>query len=98
MDDAVIVAGGPTGMAAALAPGRVHRTVLVIDADEGRNARADNVHNFLTCDEAGKQAAVLGAEPARVRLALQPSRFAAQDLLGADFGLPGLFAQAGGRA
>jgi thioredoxin reductase len=169
MDDAVIVGGGPAGMAAALALGRVHRTVLMIDAGEGRNARADNVHNFLTRDgtppaelrdlgreeldayptvrtgqgmvtdahalvgggfrltlsdggtvearrlllatgladelagprgvEAlwgrsafhcpychgyectGKQVAVLGAEPARVRLALQLSRFAAQVVL-----------------
>src|SRR5688500_5325613 len=50
MFDAVIVGGGPAGMAAALALGRVHRPVLLIDAGEGRNAAAENVHNFLTRD------------------------------------------------
>ncbi|MDA0563901.1 NAD(P)/FAD-dependent oxidoreductase [Streptomonospora sp. S1-112] len=50
MYDAVIVGGGPAGMAAALALGRVHRTVLLIDSGEGRNAPAAHVHNFLTRD------------------------------------------------
>jgi thioredoxin reductase len=50
MYDAVIVGGGPAGMAAALTLGRVHRPVLLIDAGEGRNAAAENVHNFLTRD------------------------------------------------
>ncbi|GAA0930947.1 NAD(P)/FAD-dependent oxidoreductase [Nonomuraea longicatena] len=50
MFDAVIVGGGPAGMAAALTLGRVHRPVLLIDAGEGRNATAESVHNFLTRD------------------------------------------------
>ncbi|GAA2846383.1 NAD(P)/FAD-dependent oxidoreductase [Nonomuraea rubra] len=58
MYDAVIVGGGPAGMAAALTLGRVHRTVLLIDAGEGRNAPAEHVHNFLTRD---------GTPPAELR-------------------------------
>lgn len=58
MFDAVIVGGGPAGMAAALALGRVHRPLLLIDAGEGRNAAAENVHNFLTRD---------GTPPAELR-------------------------------
>ncbi|MEU8342697.1 Thioredoxin reductase [Actinomadura meyerae] len=50
MFDAAIVGGGPAGMAAALALGRVHRPVLLIDEGQGRNATAANVHNFLTRD------------------------------------------------
>jgi thioredoxin reductase len=58
MFDAVIVGGGPAGMAAALTLGRVHRSVLLLDAEEGRNAPAANVHNFLTRD---------GTPPAQLR-------------------------------
>lgn len=50
MFDAVIVGGGPAGVAAALTLGRVHRSVLLLDAEEGRNTSAENVHNFLTRD------------------------------------------------
>ncbi|WP_326638924.1 FAD-dependent oxidoreductase [Nonomuraea fuscirosea] len=50
MYDVVIAGGGPAGLAAALMLGRVHRTVLLVDAGEGRNARAETVHNFLTRD------------------------------------------------
>ncbi|MEQ4722992.1 NAD(P)/FAD-dependent oxidoreductase [Nonomuraea sp. B19D2] len=58
MFDVVTIGGGPAGMAAALALGRVHRTVLLLDAGEGRNAAAENVHNFLTRD---------GTPPAELR-------------------------------
>ncbi|WP_049558228.1 NAD(P)/FAD-dependent oxidoreductase [Nonomuraea sp. SBT364] len=58
MYDAVIAGGGPAGMAAGLTLGRMHRTVLLIDAGQGRNARAENVHNFLTRD---------GTPPAELR-------------------------------
>lgn len=58
MFDVAIVGGGPAGAAAALALGRVHRPVLLIDGGEGRNAAADNVHNFLTRD---------GTPPAELR-------------------------------
>ncbi|TDD02326.1 NAD(P)/FAD-dependent oxidoreductase [Nonomuraea deserti] len=58
MFDVVIAGAGPAGTAAALTLGRMCRTVLLIDAGEGRNARAGQVHNFLTRD---------GTPPARLR-------------------------------
>ena len=50
MDDAIIVGGGPAGLAAALTLGRSHRSVLLIDAGQGRNAPAAAVHNLLAHD------------------------------------------------
>ncbi|MEO3800091.1 NAD(P)/FAD-dependent oxidoreductase [Nonomuraea sp. B1E8] len=58
MFDVVIAGAGPAGTAAALTLGRTCRTVLLIDAGEGRNAPAEQVHNFLTRD---------GTPPARLR-------------------------------
>ncbi|MEV6037969.1 hypothetical protein AB0L65_42945 [Nonomuraea sp. NPDC052116] len=54
MFDAVIVGAGP----AALTLRRVHRTVLLLDNGQGRNAPAGHVHDFLTRD---------GTPPARLR-------------------------------
>ncbi|MFE3451638.1 NAD(P)/FAD-dependent oxidoreductase [Nonomuraea sp. NPDC059194] len=48
--DVAVIGGGPAGMAAALTLGRTHRSVLLLDAGQGRNAPAENVHNFLTRD------------------------------------------------
>jgi thioredoxin reductase len=48
--DVLVVGGGPAGLAGAVALGRARRSVLVVDAGEPRNARADGIHNYLTRD------------------------------------------------
>lgn len=48
--DAVIVGGGPAGLAAALTLGRARKRVLLCDAGPRRNAAAVHVHNFVTRD------------------------------------------------
>ncbi|MFC5217820.1 NAD(P)/FAD-dependent oxidoreductase [Streptomyces coerulescens] len=48
MKDVIIIGGGPAGMSAALTLGRTHHTVLLADNDDGRNAPAEAMHNFLT--------------------------------------------------
>lgn len=48
--DVIIVGAGPAGLAAALALGRARRRVLLCDAGAPRNARAHEVHNFVTRD------------------------------------------------
>jgi thioredoxin reductase len=48
--DAIIVGGGPAGLAAALTLGRSRRRVLLLDAGQGRNAPAAAVHNLLALD------------------------------------------------
>jgi thioredoxin reductase len=48
--DVVVVGGGAAGLSGAVALARSCRSVLVIDADDPRNAPADHVHNFLTRD------------------------------------------------
>jgi thioredoxin reductase len=50
MDDAIVVGGGPAGLAAALTLGRARRDVLLLDAGPGRNAPAAAVHNLLAHD------------------------------------------------
>ena len=58
MLDAIVVGGGPAGLSAALCLGRARRTTLLIDAGEGRNAPATNVHNLFAHD---------GTPPAELR-------------------------------
>ncbi len=48
--DVVIVGAGPAGLSAALALGRARRRVLLCDAGAPRNARAHEIHNFVTRD------------------------------------------------
>ena len=48
--DVLIVGGGPAGLAAALQLGRQHRSVVVVDAGEPRNAPSAHVHGYLGLD------------------------------------------------
>lgn len=48
--DVVIVGGGPAGLGAALVLGRACKRVLLCDQGEPRNARAREIHNFITRD------------------------------------------------
>ena len=45
--DVVVVGGGPAGLSAAKIMARSRRSVVVVDAGNGRNARAEGVHNYL---------------------------------------------------
>ena len=48
--DVVIVGGGPGGLAASCALGRARRRVLLVDSGPPRNAKAVEIHNFVTRD------------------------------------------------
>ncbi len=48
--DIVIMGGGPAGLSSALALGRMSRNVLLCDSGPRRNARATEIHNFVTRD------------------------------------------------
>lgn len=48
--DVVIIGGGPSGLAAALALGRARKRVLLCDSGPRRNALAVQLHNFVTRD------------------------------------------------
>jgi thioredoxin reductase len=48
--DVVVVGGGAAGLSGAVALARSRRSVLVVDAEDPRNALAGHVHNFLSRD------------------------------------------------
>lgn len=48
--DVIVIGGGAAGLSGAVALARSRRSVLVVDAGEPRNRRADQVHNLLTRD------------------------------------------------
>lgn len=48
--DALIIGGGPAGLSAALAMGRIVRTALVCDDSRPRNAPSEHLNNFPTRD------------------------------------------------
>lgn len=50
MYDAIVIGGGPAGLQAALTLGRVHRSVLLVDSGEYRNAPAEHLHNLIGSD------------------------------------------------
>lgn len=50
MYDVIIVGAGPAGLSAALNFGRARKSVLLCDAGVPRNARASEIHGFVTRD------------------------------------------------
>lgn len=67
--DAVVIGGGPAGLQAALTLGRMHRSVVLLDSGEYRNAPVEHMQNFVTHD---------GRDPAEFR-ALAQADLAAYD-------------------
>lgn len=48
--DVLVIGAGPAGLQAALTVARVHRTVLLTDDGQPRNAAATHMHNFVSHD------------------------------------------------
>ena len=48
--DVIVIGGGPAGLQAALTLGRMHRSVLMLDSGEDRNATVEHAHNYVTHD------------------------------------------------
>lgn len=76
--DVAIIGAGPAGLQAALTLGRMHRSVVVLDAGRYRNDRADAMHNLIGHD--GQTPAAFRAA-ARAELARYDSvRFVAAEV------------------
>ncbi|MET1036884.1 MAG: NAD(P)/FAD-dependent oxidoreductase [Aeromicrobium sp.] len=69
MYDTIVIGGGPAGLQAALTLGRMHRSVLLLDSGQYRNATVEHAHNYATHD---------GVAPAELR------RLARKDLAAYD--------------
>lgn len=52
MYDAIVIGAGPAGLQAALTLGRMHRSALVLDSGEYRNANVAHMHNVIASDGA----------------------------------------------
>ncbi|HEY5821359.1 MAG TPA: NAD(P)/FAD-dependent oxidoreductase [Propionibacteriaceae bacterium] len=50
MYDVIVIGGGPAGLQAALTLGRMHRSVLLLDSGQYRNAGVEHAHNYATHD------------------------------------------------
>ncbi|MCW2756910.1 MAG: Thioredoxin reductase [Nocardioidaceae bacterium] len=48
--DVIVIGGGPAGLAGATTLARARRRVVVVDAGQPRNAKADGVHSYLSRD------------------------------------------------
>ena len=48
--DVIVIGGGPAGLQAALTLGRMHRSVLMLDSGDYRNATVEHAHNYVTHD------------------------------------------------
>jgi thioredoxin reductase len=69
MYDAIVVGGGPAGLAATLWLARYRRRTLLVDAGEQRNRWVDRSHGYLTRDPASPAELL---EAARAQLAAYP--------------------------
>lgn len=69
MHDAIVIGAGPAGLQATLTLGRMHRSVLLLDSGQYRNATVEHMQNFITHD---------GRDPAELR-ALARKDIAAYD-------------------
>lgn len=50
MYDAIVIGAGPAGLQAALTLGRMHRSALLLDSGEYRNATVQHMHNMIGAD------------------------------------------------
>ena len=85
--DAIVIGGGPAGLAAATALARSRRDVLVVDAGEPRNAPSEGAHNVLGHDGIKPQELLARgrAEVASYGATVLPGRVVSADRLDEGF-------------